>query len=134
MTNGNTKELIVKANLTIYARLTDGKNYSDVVTYEVNNIDKERPVIGKVEVSPSGKSNSKQIIATDVKDIGVSGIKGYYISKTADLDNPTWVSFEGTSFAYTIKENGTYYVWVSDNVGNIDSKLDKHIDRVGLGH
>ena len=119
LTNGNTKELIVKANLTIYARLTDGKNYSDVVTYEVNNIDKERPVIGKVEVSPSGKSNSKQIIATDVKDIGVSGIKGYYISKTADLDNPTWVSFEGTSFAYTIKENGTYYVWVSDNVGNI---------------
>ena len=119
LTNGNTKELIVKANLTIYARLTDGKNYSDVVTYEVNNIDKERPVIGKVEVSPSGKSNSKQIIATDVKDIGVSGIKGYYISKTADIDNPTWVSFEGTSFAYTIKENGTYYVWVSDNVGNI---------------
>ena len=119
LTNGNTKELIVRANLTIYARLTDGKNYSDVVTYEVNNIDKERPVIGKVEVSPSGKSNSKQIIATDVKDIGVSGIKGYYISKTADLDNPTWVSFEGTSFAYTIKENGTYYVWVSDNVGNI---------------
>ena len=119
LTNGNTKELIVRANLTIYARLTDGKNYSDVVTYEVNNIDKERPIIGKVEVSPSGKSNSKQIIATDVKDIGVSGIKGYYISKTADLDNPTWVSFEGTSFAYTIKENGTYYVWVSDNVGNI---------------
>ena len=119
LTNGNTKELIIKANLTIYARLTDGKNYSDVVTYEVNNIDKERPIIGKVEVSPSGKSNSKQIIATDVKDIGVSGIKGYYISKTADLDNPTWVSFEGTSFAYTIKENGTYYVWVSDNVGNI---------------
>ena len=119
LTNGNTKELIVKANLTIYARLTDGKNYSNVVTYEVNNIDKERPVIGKVEVSPSGKSNSKQIIATDVKDIGVSGIKGYYISKTADIDNPTWVSFEGTSFAYTIKENGTYYVWVSDNVGNI---------------
>ena len=119
LTNGNTKELIIKANLTIYARLTDGKNYSDVVTYEVNNIDKERPVIGKIEVSPSGKSNSKQIIATDVKDVGVSGIKGYYISKTADLDNPTWVSFEGTSFAYTIKENGTYYVWVSDNVGNI---------------
>ena len=119
LTNGNTKELIIKANLTIYARLTDGKNYSDVITYEVNNIDKERPIIGKVEVSPSGKSNSKQIIATDVKDIGVSGIKGYYISKTADLDNPTWVSFEGTSFAYTIKENGTYYVWVSDNVGNI---------------
>lgn len=119
LTNGNTKELIIKANLTIYARLTDGKNYSDVVTYEVNNIDKERPIIGKVEVSPSGKSNSKQIIATDVKDIGISGIKGYYISKTADLDNPTWVSFEGTSFAYTIKENGTYYVWVSDNVGNI---------------
>lgn len=119
LTNGNTKELIIKANLTIYARLTDGKNYSDAVTYEVNNIDKERPIIGKVEVSPSGKSNSKQIIATDVKDIGVSGIKGYYISKTADLDNPTWVSFEGTSFAYTIKENGTYYVWVSDNVGNI---------------
>lgn len=119
LTNGNTKELIIKANLTIYARLTDGKNYSDVVTYEVNNIDKERPIIGKVEVSPSGKSNSKQIIATDVKDVGVSGIKGYYISKTADLDNPTWVSFEGTSFAYTIKENGTYYVWVSDNVGNI---------------
>ena len=119
LTNGNTKELIIKANSTIYARLTDGKNYSDVVTYEVNNIDKERPIIGKVEVSPSGKSNSKQIIATDVKDIGVSGIKGYYISKTADLDNPTWVSFEGTSFAYTIKENGTYYVWVSDNVGNI---------------
>lgn len=119
LTNGNTKELLIKANLTIYARLTDGKNYSDVVTYEVNNIDKERPIIGKVEVSPSGKSNSKQIIATDVKDVGVSGIKGYYISKTADLDNPTWVSFEGTSFAYTIKENGTYYVWVSDNVGNI---------------
>lgn len=119
LTNGNTKELLIKANLTIYARLTDGKNYSDVVTYEVNNIDKERPVIGKIEISPSGKSNSKQIIATDVKDVGVSGIKGYYISKTADLDNPTWVSFEGTSFAYTIKENGTYYVWVSDNVGNI---------------
>lgn len=23
---------------------------------------------------------------------------------------------------------------ISDNVGDIDSKLDKHIDRVGLGH
>lgn len=119
LTNANTKELDIKANTIIYARLTDGQNYSDVVTYEVNNIDKDKPIIGNVAVSPNGKSNSKQIVATDVKDIGVSGLKGYYISKVANLENPTWTKINGDGFTYTIKENGTYYVWVSDNVGNI---------------
>ncbi len=124
VTSGDKKELTIKENTTIYARYTDGVKVTESKTYEVNNIDKQKPTIEKAYVTPEGKSNSKQIKVEGIVDLGVAGIKGYYINKESNLENATWQSFTGSEFSHKVTENGVYYVWVSDNAGNIsEAKL-----------
>ena len=124
VTSGDKKELTIKENTTIYARYTDGAKVTESKTYEVNNIDKQKPTIEKAYVTPEGKSNSKQIKVEGIVDLGVAGIKGYYINKESNLENATWQSFTGSEFSHKVTENGVYYVWVSDNAGNIsEAKL-----------
>ena len=124
VTSGDKKELTIKENTTIYARYTDGAKVTESKTYEVNNIDKQKPTIEKAYVTPEGKSNSKQIKVEGIVDLGVAGIKGYYINKESNLENAIWQSFTGSEFSHKVTENGVYYVWVSDNAGNIsEAKL-----------
>ena len=113
--------LTIKENTTVYARLADIKTNTESVSYVVDNIDKQKPTIGNVAVTPAGKANSKEMIVTGIEDVGVSGIYGYYISTEADLTAPTWVVVSGDSFTQTLKEDGTYYVWVNDNAGNVSA-------------
>ena len=124
VTSGDEKVLTIRENTTIYARYTDGVKATESKTYEVNNIDKQKPTIEKAYVTPEGKSNSKQIKVEGIVDLGVAGIKGYYINKESNLENATWQSFTGSEFSHKVTENGVYYVWVSDNAGNIsEAKL-----------
>lgn len=108
----------ITKNVTIYARYTDGVGYSDSIEYKITNIDLEKPTIENVTI-PSGKANTKQITVSGIKDTGGSGIKGYYVSKIADLSLAEWTNLSESSFKFTVSDSDSYYIWVIDNAGNI---------------
>lgn len=122
---GDNTDVIFTANGTLYARYSDGVGHSDPVEHQIENIDKIKPTIGKIETT-SEKSNTKVIKVSEIEDEGGSGIKGYYVSKVADLTNAKWEALDSTSFDYTVSENGRYNVWVIDNAGNVSEA--KYID------
>ena len=108
----NTQTFI--SNGTMYVALTDGKNYGGVASYEVTNIDKEKPVIKSLTVS----TNTIKIMATD----NDSGIVAYAISENSVM--PTnFITVDNTKIFSKILENKKqstiYYVWTKDQAGNI---------------
>lgn len=76
-------------------------------TITVSKIDKSAPVISKVE------NKGKEITIT-ANDGEGSGIAGYAISTTTELP-AEW----SKSNVIKTTEDGTFYVWVKDNVGNV---------------
>lgn len=72
----------------------------------VDKIDKEGPTIEKTDV------NSKEITITAEDD--KSGLNEYAITKSTE-EPVEW----STSNIIKVTEDGTFYVWVKDNVGNI---------------
>lgn len=119
-------EVIFSQNGILYARYSDGVGHSDPIIEKIENIDKIKPVIGKVEV-PEGKANSKTIKVSEIKDEGGSGLKGYYINSEANLENATWTTLEKDNFEFTVTENGPYIIWVIDNAGNISEAYSSNI-------
>ncbi len=118
--NWNQKDsIIIKENKMVYARLFDGTNSSEVVEYEVSNIDKEKPTV-KVRTKTY---NAIRITATD----SLSGIIGYAISE----ENVIPESFELYSSSGKTKNtiirgldsNTTYYIWAKDVAGNISEVI-----------
>lgn len=107
-------------NYTIYfvGVNVQGKAVTNESGPYIIKIDKTKPVIGKVE-APLGKANSKYITASEITDIGGSGVTEYYVGTTTSTDNVTWNTFAGNTFTYEVFDNGTYYVFVRDGAGNI---------------
>ena len=118
-----TGDLQIQENTTVYARATDGNNYSGVSLKVINNIDKVPPTI----VSIKEKENNDDI-ETSV-DINItddaSGIIGYGISKS-NTEEPSYTKVnQELSVQATIgeiSENGTYYLWVKDAATNVTIK------------
>ena len=115
---GDSTDVVFGSNGILYARYSDGVGHSDPVEHKIENIDKIKPTIGKIETT-NEKANTKIIKVSEIADEGGSGIKGYYVSKIADISNVTWTDLNETSFEYTVVENGRYNVWVIDNAGNV---------------
>ena len=118
-----TGDLQINENTTIYARATDGSNYSGVSLKVINNIDKVPPTI----VSIKEKENNDDIetsIDISITD-DASGITGYGISKS-NTEEPSYTKVnQELSVQATIgeiSENGTYYLWVKDAATNVTKK------------
>ena len=126
-----TGPVTMTTNGKVYARLFDANNqYTNTATANVDNIDREKPVISSATASTSwGAKNSVTITATDTGTEGCAteniGIVGYGINKSSTTE-PTYTPVTATTSLSTtinnITANGTYYVWVKDQAGNTANK------------
>ena len=123
-------------NKTIYARSTDGTNYSGTTIKVVDNIDKIAPVIDtiadKEETLDIETSIEFHVTDTGNVDYGASGISKFGISEN-DVDEPEeWLDADKTT-DYTgtvdhIEDEGTFRIWVKDVAGNIAISNEFRID------
>ena len=84
-------------------------------------IDKDTPTIGSI-AGTTEKGNTGKVMVNNIADTGGSGLKGIYISTSSTkptATNVTWETITDNSFTKNVNDNGTYYVWVIDNAGNI---------------
>lgn len=113
--------------IIIYAKDNAGNVSSNEVT--LNKIDNTTPTITKIDqkLSNNKKSTTITITANDLntqlKKEG-SGIAGYQITTTNKIPTGNYQA----SNQFKIDKNGTYYVWVKDNVGNITSQQIKVVN------
>ena len=116
-----------RTNINKYVATKNGTYTVDVInesemttekSYTVNNIDKIIPKINSAPqlLSEDRKSTTITIKAMDYSsdDYIATGVTGYAITK----ENKQPSSFSNTN-AITVSENGTYYAWAKDAVGNI---------------
>ena len=109
-TSSTTPSVVYRQNGTLYALTSDGTNVSGTSTYTVTKIDTENP---NVEVSVSGKT------ATFTFSDNI-GILSYGVNQS-NTEEPSYASTTSTSATWTASSAGTYYVWVKDKAGNINS-------------
>ena len=122
-TNASTG-ITVSTNKTVYAVLIDNEGQiGAAASGSVEKIDTVAPTIGSA-TGTTATGNTGTITVSSVADTGGSGLKGYYISTsstTPTATSVTWTSNTASSFTKTVSSNGTYYVWVIDNAGNVSS-------------
>lgn len=121
----------IKLTFTKIGQLEARLKGNNIITSKINivNIDSEKPVVRKVS-TPSEWSNKAKTATATVYD-GISGIAGYYLSKsnTTPAENASgWVSVNyekgEKSIELTNLDEGTYYLWVKDKAGNISDSSD----------
>ena len=121
----------IKLTFTKIGQLEARLKGNNIITSKINivNIDSEKPVVRKVS-TPSEWSNKAKTATATVYD-GISGIAGYYLSKsnTTPAENASgWVSVNYEKGEKTIEitnlDEGTYYLWVKDKAGNISDSSD----------
>jgi len=106
-------------NTTVYFKAVDAAGLeSDVVSYEVTNIDKDAPVI------TLAGDNTTPLQVSTLRASTEDGVDIFY-----STDNENWTKYEGQ---LDITANGTYYFRATDAVGNTgtSSFVFENIDTV----
>ena len=111
-------------NTTVYFRgIDEAGNESEVVSYEVTNIDKTPPEKPTVSANTEDLTNGDVTVTATFDE---NSAKNEY-----SLDNKTWMTCEGTTFKQLFEKNGTIYFRSSDEIGNTSyaeyevTKIDK---------
>ena len=127
-TSGEYSTTVSENNTTIYARYIDVSNQSGLSkTLTIQNIDKQAPTIDSLVSEESPNSDLELILVGKATD-NLSGIVAYQFSTDGNLNANSggWTSIEKTNSQitqkYTIYDNGTYYFYVKDLVGNVSKK------------
>ena len=127
-TSGEYSTTVSENNTTIYARYIDVSNQSGLSkTLTIQNIDKENPTIDSLVSEESPNSDLELILVGKATD-NLSGIVAYQFSTDGNLNANSggWTSITKTNSQitqrYTIYDNGTYYFYVKDLVGNVSKK------------
>lgn len=118
-------------NGTYYVYYKDEKGNIKEQEIIVNTFDRTGPEILEVSTDDEwGIENSITVIAQDER----SGIIGYAFT-SSDTESSSYHLVDGgkeeKTFTYSVQENGTYYVWLKDSIGNVThqeivvSKIDK---------
>ena len=96
----------VTENATVFFKAVDpAGNESEIVSYEVGNIDKVAPVIELAGDNVTPLQQSTLTASTE------PGLEIFY-----STDNETWTKYEGE---LEVKENATYYFKATDAAGNV---------------
>lgn len=130
------KEVTYDKIAKIYAKMK--KNTVISGSTNIVNVDSELPTIDDIDV-PTDWTNVNKNVKVKVTD-KVSGVKAYYISNNNSKPSESdlgWVNIDysaGTKNIVLSLGEGTYYLWIKDKAGNINSlvkqfKVDK-IDNV----
>ena len=127
-TSGEYSTTVSENNTTIYARYIDVSDQSGLSkTLTIQNIDKENPTIDSLVSEESPNSDLELILVGKATD-NLSGIVAYQFSTDGNLNANSggWTSITQTNSQitqkYTIYDNGTYYFYVKDLVGNVSKK------------
>ncbi len=111
----------MKKNTRINYAFYDGNNLGEMKTANITNIDNDKPTIATLSGS-SNKGNFGWVTIIGMSDNAGSGVSGYYISKSNETPTETsvsWIPVTSSTYGHKVTENGTYYVWIRDKVGNI---------------
>lgn len=120
--SGNTKTFT--SNCTVYVYVRDAwNNIRLVATITINKIDKTAPTAPKVTGAPTNWTNQSYTLTASTTESG-SGIAGYSFS----TQSGTYSWQTGNTKQYP--GNGTVYVYVKDNAGNISAVTTVKIDKV----
>ena len=119
-------EVVLSENKTLYVRTTDEQgNVLEEKEFEVNNIDKDDPII---EVTP--EQTSYTVFALDetldlnftinIEDIGISGLSSTQYAWAKDGEQVVFEDLNSTTLNKTNLGIGTYrlYIRAIDNAGN----------------
>ena len=119
-------------------RVAVRKEGRDYTASSLIRIDSIRPRVSNVRVNEEGWANVKYIYF-DIND-EESKLNSYIIVKEEDVNNINELNWENVSGNVLsvdtntelnrIKENGTYYIFVKDNAGNISEGVIVEIDKV----
>ena len=127
-TSGEYSTTVSENNTTIYARYIDVSDQSGLSkTLTIQNIDKQAPTIDSLVSEESPNSDLELILVGKATD-NLSGIVAYQFSTDGNLNANSggWTSITQTNSQitqkYTIYDNGTYYFYVKDLVGNVSKK------------
>lgn len=110
----------------VYGNVTAAVYFKDAVGNEttkfikVYNLDNTKPTITNASVTAGKGTASITVTANDINttlNASGSGVSGYGISTSASTQPTSWQ----TSNVLSVTDNGTYYVWVKDAVGNVSS-------------
>ncbi|MEG0944454.1 MAG: hypothetical protein RSD07_06700 [Angelakisella sp.] len=121
----DTADFILVNNGKYYAFVRDiAGNVSQGKLFEVNKVDTSKPTVTAVNI-PIGWSGSLEVTleATDSD----SGVGGYAVTKSTK--KPAADQWQADN-KFAIGENGTFYAWAKDIVGNISSGRYFNISRV----
>jgi len=115
--------LVTKSNVTYYVESCNNLEVCGDSEPYTSKIDKTKPTI--ISFTKNTESFAKSLTLTaKIKDTE-SGIVKYKISKESNRPTSGWTTISATTnekiYTYNVTENGTYYVWVEDAVGNYNS-------------
>lgn len=117
--NVSTQEMI--ENNTIYARLTDGTNAGESVSFDIDNIDKILPTDTQPIVENTVNSITVKIQQKDEQS-GIDETKTKYRITDSQGKTGDW---QKSNVFTGLKQNQEYYIQtqVTDNAGNISNSL-----------
>ena len=114
----SSNKFVATKNGTYTVNVINESEMTTEKSYTVSNIDKIAPKINSASqlLSEDRKSTTITVNATDSSsnDYIATGVTEYAITK----ENKQPSSFSSTN-EFTVNENGTYYAWAKDAVGNI---------------
>ena len=108
---------------------TFGYGFPDFTGIKISDIDKILPEIKELNLDDEKWEKSKNV---SVKGSDNIRIYGWNVTKTKDVPKD-WKKLQITTNSLDvndeIKENGTYYIWVTDSAGNV-SYLTKDVTKI----
>lgn len=110
----NGTSCTVSENGTYSVTVTASNGQQTVASLQINNIDKEAPVIHKVYVDKTYPEYSAANLIVEAED-GQSGLEDSAYSFDG---GKTYVN----SYSYPVYANGSYTVWVKDRAGNCSTQ------------
>lgn len=122
---GTSTSAFYPTNGTYYLSVRDKAHNIRTYTINIEKIDHLAPDVPTASISPTGWTKDGVSITVQADDAdatnnyGKSGVKYYSCTKTAGQYDWKSVSDVNTSYTFTGKDNGTYYIYAKDQVGNI---------------
>ena len=124
-----TGEFEVEENCTIYAQSSDSRCTSATTIHPITNIDKVLPEVDEISVTDRQTWADLGVLENPITAVltdNASGISGYQVTST-NVEPTRWKSGNkklSQNINITgIKEGGTYYLWVKDVAGNVNSEV-----------
>ena len=129
-------------NNTYYVWVKDAAGNIANSSIKITNIDKTKPAISNLKISPTGWTSGNVTITAMLQDAD-SKLVGYSIT-TSNTTPTSWTTISGNpasyNMSYTATSNASYYIWAKDNAGNISSsviavsKIDKDKPTISVNY